>query len=41
MIPKEIATILCLHIFAVNDKGEVKYFTPSKFGKKYTKEDFY
>ena len=39
-IPKEIAEVLCLHIFAVNDKGIVKYFTPSKFGKSYTKEDF-
>ena len=39
-IPKEIAEVLCLHIFAVNDKGDVKYFTPSKFGKKYDKEDF-
>ena len=40
-IPKEIAEVLCLHIFSVNDSGEVKYFTPSKFGKKYLKEDFY
>lgn len=39
-IPKEVAEVLCLHIFAVNDKGEVKYFTPSKFGKKYLKDDF-
>lgn len=39
-IPKEIAEVLCLHIFAVNDNGEVKYFTPSKFGKAYTKDDF-
>ncbi len=39
-IPKEIATIMNLHIFAVNDKGEVKYFTPSKFGKKYPNEEF-
>ena len=35
---KEIAEVLCLHIFAVNDNGKVKYFTPSKFGKEYTKE---
>lgn len=40
-IPKEIAKNLCLHIFSVNDNGEVKYFTPSKFGKEYSKEDFY
>jgi len=39
-IPKEIAEVLCLHIFSVNDDGEVKYFTPSKFGIAYTKEDF-
>ncbi len=39
-IPKEIAEVLCLHIFAVNDNGEVKYFTPSKFGRNYKKEDF-
>ncbi len=39
-IPKEIATIMNLHIFAVNDKGEVKYFTLSKFGKKYPNEEF-
>lgn len=40
-IPKEIAIVLNLHIFAVNDNKEVKYFTPSKFGKGYKKEDFY
>lgn len=39
-IPKEVAEVLCLHIFSVNDDGIVKYFTPSKFGKKYSKEDF-
>ena len=32
-IPKEIAEVLCLHIFSVNDNGEVRYFTPSKFRK--------
>ena len=32
-IPKEIAQILNLYIFAINDKGEVRYFTPSQFGK--------
>ncbi len=32
-IPKEAAEVLNLHIFAINDKGEVKYFTPSQFGK--------
>ena len=40
-IPKEIAINLNLHIFSVNDNGDVKYFTPSKFGKKYSKENFY
>lgn len=39
-IPKEIATVLSLHIFSVNDNGEVKYFPPSSFGKKYKKETF-
>ena len=39
-IPKEVADVLCLHIFSVNDKGEVKYFTPGKFGKKYSKDEF-
>ena len=32
-IPKEAAEVLNLHIFAINDKGEVKYFTPGQFGK--------
>ena len=40
-IPKEIAEVLCLHIFAVNDNGEVIYFTPSKFGNIYNKDDFF
>ncbi|MBE6144506.1 MAG: hypothetical protein E7169_02915 [Firmicutes bacterium] len=39
-IPKPIAKVLCLHIFAVNDNGDVKYFTPSKFGKEYSKDEF-
>ena len=39
-IPKEIAEVLCLHIFSVTDDGVVKYFTPSKFGKNYSKDDF-
>lgn len=40
-IPKEIAQVLCLHIFAVNDEGIVKMFTPSKFGKReYFDEEF-
>ena len=39
-IPKEIAIALNLHIFSVNDLGEVKYFTPSKIGKKYNDDVF-
>lgn len=39
-IPKEIAIVLNLHIFSVNDDGVVKYFTPSKFGKKYDNNMF-
>ena len=39
-IPKEIAEVLCLHIFSVNDKGEGRYFTPSKFGKEYPDDVF-
>lgn len=40
-IPKEIALVLNLYIFSINDNGEVKYFTPSKFGKNYSKKDFF
>ena len=40
-IPKGIAEVLCLHIFSVNDKGEVKYFTPSMIGKEYPREYFF
>lgn len=39
-IPKEIAMVLNLHIFAVNDMGMVRYFTPSKFGKSYNDDVF-
>ena len=39
-IPKEAAEVLCLHIFSVNDKGDVKFFTPSMFGKDYSNEYF-
>ena len=40
-IPKAIAQVLNLYIFAINDNGEVKQFTPSQFGKKeYPKELF-
>lgn len=40
-IPKEVAEALCIHVFSVNDKGEVKYFTPSEFGKEYTRKFFF
>jgi len=40
-IPKEVAEVLSLHIFSINDNGEVKYFTPSKFGKEYPREYFF
>ena len=39
-IPKVIAIVLNLHIFSVNDDGEVKYFTPGKFGKTYDDSAF-
>ena len=39
-IPKEVAIVLNLHIFAVNDEGNVRYFTPSTFGKSYDKTIF-
>ena len=39
-IPKAIAISMNLHIFSVNDNGKVKYFTPSKFGKSYSNEEF-
>lgn len=32
-IPKPIAQVLNLYIFSVSDKGIVKQFTPSQFGK--------
>lgn len=40
-IPKEIAKVLNLYIFSVNEYGEVIQFTPSKFGKKYGVEMFF
>ena len=39
-IPKNIAKTLNLHIFGVNDNGDVMYFTPKDFGKEYPKECF-
>ena len=39
-IPKNIAQTLNLHIFSVNDNGDVIYFTPKDFGKAYPKEYF-
>ena len=34
-IPKSVAQALNLYIFSVSDKGVVKQFTPSQFGKEY------
>ena len=39
-IPKTVAQLLNLYIFAINDKGKVSQFTPSKFGKKYSDSSF-
>ena len=39
-IPTNVAKTLNLHIFSVNDSGEVKQFTPSMIGKKYDDEFF-
>ena len=39
-IPKSIADVLNLYIFSCDDNGNIKQFSPSNFGKKYTKEDF-
>lgn len=39
-IPKEIAHVLNLHIFAVNDDWKVIEFKPKDFGKKYEDEYF-
>ena len=38
-IPQKMAKLLNLYIFSVNDEGEVKVFTPSKF-KEYPDEVF-
>ena len=40
-IPKEIAQILNLYIFSVNDKGKVKQFTPSQFRKETYPEEMF
>ena len=40
-IPKKIAVVLNLHIFAVNDDGKVIYFTPSKFKKEKYPDEFF
>ena len=40
-IPKNIAQVLNLYIFSINDYGEVMQFTPSKFGKKYDDSKFF
>ena len=33
-ISRNVAKVLNLHIFSVDENGTVKYFTPSDFGKK-------
>ena len=38
-IPKAIAQTLNLYIFSCDDDGNVKQFSPSQFGKKYTEEE--
>ena len=38
-IPKTIAQTLNLYIFSCNDDGNIKQFSPSQFGKKYTEEE--
>jgi hypothetical protein len=39
-IPKEVAQVLNLYIFSVNDAWKVIQFTPSQLGKKYEDEYF-
>ena len=39
-IPKAIAQTLNLYIFALNDNGEIKQFTPSQFGKELSDKAF-
>ena len=39
-IPKAVSQALNLYIFAVNDNGDVKPFTPSQFGKEYLDDIF-
>lgn len=39
-IPKEIAQVLNLYVFSVNDKWKVIQFTPSQLGKKYDDKYF-
>lgn len=39
-IPKNIAMVLNLHMFAVNDDGKVIHFKPSKFGVNYSDKEF-
>ena len=40
-IPRNVARVLHLHIFAVNDYGDVIHFEPHEFGKEdYKESDF-
>ncbi len=38
-IPKSIAQTLNLYIFSCDDNGNIKQFTPSQFGKKYSDDE--
>jgi len=39
-IPKNIAQILNLYVFSVNEEGFVKQWTPSQFGESYKDDEF-
>lgn len=39
-IPRKIASTLNLYIFAVNDEGQVKMFSPKEFGKIHLNSEF-
>ena len=40
-IPKNVADVLNLYVFSVDESGFVKQFTPSEFGKKYPDRFFH
>lgn len=39
-IPKEIAKVMNLYIFSVDDDGYVKQWSPKDFGKDHSNEEF-